>query len=61
MPSLSVILEVLLALLKFPGELSAFVRLISKSPEEKRQEIMTQVNAWMDDSASKDRPTWEHP
>lgn len=57
--SLMAILEVLLAILKFPAELSAFVRLISKSPEEKRQEIMVQVNAWMDASASGERPEWE--
>jgi hypothetical protein len=53
------ILEILLAILKFPSELSAFVRLISKSPEEKRSEIMLQVNAWMDASASGERPKWE--
>lgn len=53
------IVEILLAILKFPTELSAFVRLISKTPEEKRTEIMRQVNAWMAESASGERPTWE--
>lgn len=57
--SLAVILEIILAVLKFPSEMAAFVRLISKSPEEKRAEIMTQVNAWMEDSASGERPKWE--
>lgn len=59
MATLALILEAVVAALKFPGELSAFIRLVSKSPAEKRQEIMLQVNAWMDESASKDRPTWE--
>lgn len=53
------VLEILLAILKFPAELSAFVRLISKTPEEKRSEIMIQVNVWMDESASGERPKWE--
>lgn len=55
----AVVLEILLAILKFPKELSAFVRLISKTPEEKRNEIMLQVNAWMNESASGERPKWE--
>lgn len=57
--TLSGFMAVLLAFLKFPGELTAFVRLISKTPEEKRQEIMVQVNAWMNESASGERPKWE--
>jgi hypothetical protein len=61
MATFALILEAVVAALKFPGELSAFIKLISKSPEEKRTEIMTQVRAWMDESASKDRPTWEQP
>lgn len=59
MPSIALILEVLLALLKFPAELGSFVRLISKTPEEKRNEIMKQVDAWMSESQSSDRPKWE--
>lgn len=57
----AIFMEVLLALLKFPAELSAFVKLISKTPEEKRAAIMLQVNAWMNESASGERPKWEAP
>lgn len=56
--NLTLILEVLLALFKFPSELGAFVNLLSKSPEEKRQAIMQQVDAWMNESQSSDRPKW---
>jgi hypothetical protein len=59
--SLAAILEILLAILKFPAELSAFVRLISKTPEEKRAAIILQVNALMDESASGERPKWDKP
>lgn len=56
-------ITLLIAIFKFPAELSAFIKLLEKSPEEKKQEIMTQVDSWMNESASKDdgRPTWEHP
>ena len=57
--SLALIIQAVLAALRFPGEVIALVKLLSKSPAEKQQEIMLQVNAWMDESASKDRPTWE--
>jgi hypothetical protein len=56
--SIGLILQVLLALLKFPKELSAFVRLLEKSPEQKRQEIQAQVSAWMKESAESERPKW---
>ncbi|MFM2117261.1 MAG: hypothetical protein RL316_451, partial [Bacteroidota bacterium] len=38
-----------------------FVRLLEKSDEQKRQEIQTQVQSWMKQSAESDRPQWEHP
>lgn len=56
--SLGLILEIIVGILKFPGEMLAFVRLISKSPEEKRQEIMLQVGAWIDESSGGERPKW---
>jgi hypothetical protein len=56
--SIGLILQVLLVLLKFPKELSAFVRLLEKSPEQKRQEIQAQVSAWMKESAESERPKW---
>jgi hypothetical protein len=61
MATAALIIQAIIAVLKFPAELSAFIKLISKSPEEKRQEIMVQVQSWMDQSSSSDRPTWEHP
>jgi len=57
--SLPLILQAVLAALRFPGEVVALVKLLSKSPEEKRQEIMLSVNRWMDESSSGDRPKWE--
>jgi hypothetical protein len=57
--SISLIFEVLLALFKFPTELGAFVRLISKSPEEKRQEILKKVQAESDALDQGGRPVWE--
>lgn len=59
MPSLAVILEILLAVLKFPAELSAFVRLISKTPEQKRQEIMKRIQAESDALDKGGRPSWD--
>lgn len=43
--SFALIIEVLMALLKFPKELSAFIKLISKTPEEKRVEILERIAA----------------
>jgi hypothetical protein len=57
--SLAIILQAVYAALKFPGEVIALVKLLSKSPAERQQEIMLQVNAWMDESASGERPHWE--
>lgn len=59
--SITLVLEVLLALLKFPNALRDFVRLLEKSDEQKRQEIQTQVQSWMKQSAESERPQWEHP
>lgn len=59
MASLALILQAVVAALKFPAELSAFIRLVSKSPEEKRQEILKQIEA---ESAAIDaggRPKWD--
>lgn len=59
--SIGLILQVLLALLRFPKALGDFVRLLEDSPEEKRQQIQVQVSAWMKDSAESDRPIWDNP
>lgn len=54
--SIGVILEILLAALKFPSEMSAFVKLISKSPAEKRQQIMADVEAQLKGFEDSGRP-----
>lgn len=55
--SLAVILEILLAALKFPAELSAFVKLISKSPDEKRQAIMADIQSQLKSFQDTGRPS----
>lgn len=57
--SIALVLQVLVALLKFPAELGAFIRLISKSPEEKRQEIMKRIEAESQAIDNGGRPEWD--
>lgn len=57
--SIGVIFEIILGVLKFPGEISAFIRLISKSPEEKRQEILKNIGVESDKLDKEGRPTWD--
>jgi hypothetical protein len=52
------IIQLFIAILKAPAEIRALVLLLSKSPEEKRQEIAKKVNLWMKESAESDRPKW---
>lgn len=54
--SFGLILEAIVAVLKFPEEMRKFILLISKTPEEKRQEINLQVDAWLEKSAQSERP-----
>lgn len=56
MKTLMLILEAISAVCKFPEEMSKFIKLISKSPEEKRIQINAQVDAWMAASAASERP-----
>lgn len=42
--SLSLILQVIVALLKFPSELRSFILFLEKAPEEKRQEMQDKIN-----------------
>lgn len=56
--SLTQIISLFIAILKAPGEIRALVLLLSKSPEEKRQEIAKKVDSWMKESAESDRPRW---
>lgn len=52
-------IELISLVLKFPSTVLQLVRFLSKTPEEKHQEIIGQVNKWAADSASSDRPIWE--
>lgn len=56
MSTLTLILQAILAALKFPEELSKFIKLVSDSPEEKRIKINAQVDAWLKDSATAEKP-----
>lgn len=56
--TLSLLFKLIVAILNAPAELQALVLLFQKSPEEKKQEILAQVTAWMDESSSSERPKW---
>lgn len=56
MATFTLILKAVIAALQFPEELSKFIKLVSKSPEEKRIEINAQVDAWLADSATAEKP-----
>lgn len=55
--SFAVILEIILGVLKFPGEVSAFIRLISKSPDAKRQEITAEIQKQLQSFEDTGRPS----
>lgn len=54
--SIAAIFEIILAVLKFPSEMTAFVKLISKSPDEKRQAIMADIQAQLQGFEDTGRP-----
>lgn len=53
--------ELIALVLKFPSAVLQLVRVLEKTPAEKHQEIIVQVNEWTKKSSESDRPTWEHP
>ena len=53
------IIEAILAALKFPEELRAFLLLIEKTPEEKRQEILKRIQEESDGLDHGSRPKWD--
>lgn len=55
--SIGIILEIVLGVLKFPTEVSAFIRLISKTPDEKRQEITADIQKQLDAFENTGRPS----
>lgn len=54
--SISVILEVILALFKFPDAMASFAKLISKTPDQRRQEIVADIRGELDSFESTGRP-----
>lgn len=54
-------IELITLALKFPSSLLALAKFLEKTPAEKHQELIGQVQTWMEQSAAADRPTWEHP
>lgn len=59
MPSFALILEAIVAVIKFPAAMESFIKLFRDSPEEKRQKIEAQVSAWAKESAESERPVWK--
>lgn len=59
MTTLALILQAVVLALKFPKELAALIRLVEKTPEEKRQAIIQKVNKEMEDVLNGERPKWD--
>lgn len=57
--TLAAIIEILLAILKFPGEISAFVKLLQGTSEEERLKITQKVQSQLDAIKAGDRPSWD--
>jgi hypothetical protein len=52
METLYLILQAIIAAMKFPAEVSKLVKLLSKSSTEKQIEINAQVDLWLSESAT---------
>ena len=59
--SIALIFQAIIAVLKFPDAMSAFIKLVSQTPAEKQADIVSQVNAMMTASQTSPdgRPKWE--
>lgn len=59
--SIALIFQAIIAVFKFPDAMSAFIKLVSKTPAEKQAEILVQVNALISASQSSPdgRPKWD--
>lgn len=55
--SIAVIFQVILAALKFPEEMAAFIKLLSKTPDEKKQEITAAIEAQLASFEDTGRPS----
>lgn len=57
--SVTLILQAVLAALQFPGEVVALIKLLQKTPEQNRQDILKKIEAESAALDSGNRPTWE--
>jgi len=55
--SIAVIFQVVLAALKFPAEMTAFIKLLSKTPDEKKAEITAALEKQLQDFLDTGRPS----
>lgn len=53
------ILAIINGVLKFPGEVLALIKILQKTPQEKREQIMQSVQAESDKFAAGGRPEWD--
>lgn len=57
MVTLLLILQTISAVLKFPAEMSAFLKLIEKTPDEKKADITSAIEAQLQGFEQTGRPT----
>ncbi len=55
--SIALIFQAIIAVLKFPDAMSAFIKLVSKSDDQKRQEITAGVQKQLQDFEDTGRPS----
>lgn len=53
------IFKAIAAALAFPTELAALIRLLEKTPEEKRQEVSNRIQAELEAVLAGGRPKWD--
>ena len=59
METVTLILQAIMAALKFPDALRALILLLEKTPVEKQTEIVQRVNQEMEDVLGGGRPKWD--
>jgi len=56
--SITLIIQAIIAVFKFPGVMSSFIRLISDSPEEQRRDIVNIIQNESMKYKESGRPKW---
>ena len=59
METVTLILQAIMAALKFPDALRTLILLLEKTPVEKQTEIVQRVNQEMEDVLGGGRPKWD--